>query len=141
MANFGIFTDPTLVSPLSAPLSFTIRPGAEDSATAVMYFGSTDTQRLAQAASNPGVDHIYVSIVDSTPATGLQAIMASLGSSESAAVSATPGAPLDLGTEILGGLDEVKAIWICFDVSRMPAVPDLGIYTDIRLVYTPMKIT
>jgi len=86
----------------------------------VLYLGSTDVARKIQAASNPGVDNIIISVVDADVPAGHPASEVKLALTLIGLDSATPGAPLDLGVqEVLGGVPGAVAIYSRVDDTTM----------------------
>lgn len=68
MASFGFYSDAALTQPLSTWTRFHTTDGALDPVDKQIWFGSTDGAKKAQAASNPGVDQIVLSIAYVYPA-------------------------------------------------------------------------
>lgn len=68
MASFGFFSDAALTQPLSTWTRFHTTDGALDPVDKQIWFGSTDGTKKAEAASNPGVDQIVLSIAYVHPA-------------------------------------------------------------------------
>lgn len=104
--TFGLFEDAGLVTPKVGNL--VIQQNADGSTPPidnVLYLGSVDVTRKLQAESDPGVDNIVVSIVDSDIPSGHPASEVKLALTLIGLDSATGGVALDLGvTEILGGI-------------------------------------
>lgn len=100
------------------------------SGTGVFYVGTSDTAKKLQAASNPGIDSIVVSIVDASPGGGVEESHIKLAASEPALSSATGGASLALGTELTGGT--AYEVWYQWDNSV-----GAGTYTEITLEIVP----
>lgn len=65
-----------------------------------------------QAASNPGVDNIVLSVVDAAPTTGHEATEVILATTAAALGTNTPGASLSLGTQLLSGVSNRQEIHI-----------------------------
>lgn len=68
MASFGFYSDAALTVPLTTWSRFHTTDGALDPVDKQIWFGSTDGAKQAQAASNPGVDQIVLSIAQVYPA-------------------------------------------------------------------------
>jgi len=68
-----------------------------------------------QANSDPGVDPITLSVVDSAPGSGQPASALKLALTQSGLATAVGGDPLDLGTEILFGAVNGVQVWVEFD--------------------------
>jgi hypothetical protein len=79
----------------------------------VLYLGSTTASRKLEAASDPGVAQLTVSILDAVPASGLDANDVKLAETEGSGLdAAVAGDPLDLGTVINSGVGNQKEIHI-----------------------------
>lgn len=100
------------------------------SGTGVFYVGTSDVAKKLQAASNPGIDSIVVSIVDASPGGGVETTHVKLAVSEAALSSATGGASLALGTDLTGGT--AYPVWYQWDNSV-----GAGTYTEISLEIVP----
>ncbi|MCB1726534.1 MAG: hypothetical protein KDI22_03810 [Gammaproteobacteria bacterium] len=98
------------------------------SGVGVFYVGTPNAANQIEAASDPGVDPITVSIVDAAPASGVEASHIRLAVSQGALSGATPGASLSLGETILGGAGNAVAVWYQWDNSV-----GSGEYTEMSL--------
>ncbi len=76
----------------------------------VIYLGSTDDNAILQAESDPGVDSLFVEVLDSSPGTGPAATSVKLALSSGGLTTAVAGDPLELPATIEGGLANVVAI-------------------------------
>lgn len=113
MATFKIYTDETLTTEFTGTLNFTQNvDGSTGMQTAQLWLGSTSTGKTLQAQSNPGVDQITLSVVDSAPASGHPASEVKLALTEPGLAGATGGAPLNLGTAISSGVGNKATFWI-----------------------------
>jgi hypothetical protein len=103
--------------------------GAAAAVDRVAYLGSPVAGKKFQAASAPGVAQIALSVVDS--ATGLQipANTVRLALSSGGLGSATPGAAIDLGLEILSGSGNALPVHLRFDAAAITA----GVYDNLSL--------
>lgn len=96
----------------------------------IAYLGSTTAGNVFQATSDPGVDDVLLTIVDSE--TGLQIpdttlrLALSLGGLD----GATPGADLVLGTDLLSGAGNAMAVHVRIDAAAIAA----GNYDNLSLV-------
>lgn len=96
--SFGFYFDSLKQIPLTTAAVFSMNAdGSTGPVDTVLYLGSNTASRKAQAASNPGVAHLSVSIEDSNPTGGQPANAVKLALSAIGLDSATPGAALDLG--------------------------------------------
>lgn len=114
MTTFKIYTDAALTTEFTGNLSFTQNvDGSTGMQTAQLWLGSTSTGKTLQAQSNPGVDQITLSVVDSAPASGHPASEVKLARPNSSDLTgATGGAPLNLGTAISSGVGNAINFWI-----------------------------
>lgn len=104
--------------------------GATGAVDVQIWIGSNDATKKIQANSNPGVDHLVVTITDSAPSSGQAVSAAQLALTQIGLDTATPGASLDLGvTEILGGVAEAVTFWLRVEASSLVD----GTYTDLGL--------
>jgi len=98
--------------------------------TGVMYLGSTNAALTLQAASDPGVDALVLSVVDANALTGAAATAVKLALSSGGLTSATGGAPLTLSHTVLGGTGNAVPIHYKFE----PQTLDQGVYTDLSFL-------
>lgn len=108
-----------------APLTFNIEVGSH--ADASFYLGSPTDGNKFQATSDPGVDQIALSVYDSAGGSGEAATAIKLALSSANLDTATAGADLNLGTELLSGVAHAVQIWI----RVTPTVTTAGSYTDV----------
>lgn len=111
-----VFTDAGLLTPFD-PASLTIDAEAVNGADGDGFFfvGIADADNSPamkiQAASDPGVDPITLSIVDASPGGGVEATHIKLSLTESGLSSAVAGDPLTLATTITGGSANAVKVW------------------------------
>lgn len=107
------YSDAALTVPITPPLN---APQADDGSTGpldfVLYLGSATAGKKFQAASNPGIDDIVLSVVDSAPGTGHPASEVKLAATLGGLDVATGGAPLDLGPQILSGAANAVPVFV-----------------------------
>jgi hypothetical protein len=94
------------------PATDTIGPITTAPENEVLYLGSRATSRYLQAASNPGVDNLVVSVADTTPGSGPQASHVKLATSSAGLDSATAGASLSLGHTLNSGAANLQPVHI-----------------------------
>ena len=111
--------------------------GSSAAVDRVVYIGSTVAGKKFQAFSNPGVDNIVVSLVDANSGGGVQAAHAKLATTQAGLASAVAGAALSLGTQILSGAANARAVWLRIDT---PALAE-GAYTDLSLALNDLVET
>lgn len=76
------------------------------------WFGSTTSGYQLQAASDPGTDHLFLSITDSATGTGHATTAVKLATTSGGLSTATAGAALDLGTVLYGGASLAQELWV-----------------------------
>jgi hypothetical protein len=136
---FGLYTDAGLTTLLAANIVFQETfDHSELADDVVIYFGSptTSPNTKVQAASDPGVDQIAVSITDISVGSGQEA--ANITLSDSADFSGkTPGDPLNLGVEVIDGVGNAAEIHIRFRDSNgaVSTSVELGITTNALFEY------
>lgn len=99
-----------------------------------IYLGSTIPGKRFRAASNPGIDEIAVSIVDTDPGGGQSVAAVRLARTAEDLDSATPGAPLNIGTEISSGAGNAVEVHIRIEADNL----DAGTYSDLSLMTSPL---
>ena len=102
-ATFKLFTDAALTQPFVPGVDF-IGPVISVPSDFVLYLGSQTSANKLEAASDPGIDDIIVSIVDAAPASDLEATDVKLATTNAGLAAAVGGDPLNLGTVINGGV-------------------------------------
>lgn len=113
MATFQLFTDSGLTTPCPSPIPFTqATDGSIAPVDLQLWAGLTDTSRVVQAESNPGVDQIQVIPYDSASGSGFSTSGVKLALTQSGLSSATAGASLNLGTSISSGTSNAVTFWI-----------------------------
>lgn len=120
---------------LSVPATKLMAMQAADGSSApvdlTFWLGSTETDRSYYAASDPGVDDIVVSI---TGGAGLPATALRMALAAEDLATATPGAALAIGTEVLSGSVNAVAVHVCVDAAAIAA----GIYENLSLATNPL---
>jgi len=115
MGSFAFYTNAGLTEPLAGNLIF--EEPVDHSAVPddiIIYYGapSSTPEVKVQAASDPGVDQVVVSITDSAPASDHDADEITLSADGTDWGTRTPGDPLNLGTEVLSTVAEAKPIHV-----------------------------
>ncbi|MET0047468.1 MAG: hypothetical protein ABW066_06775 [Sedimenticola sp.] len=112
-ASQGFYTDAALTSVLSANLQAEQQSdGSSGMQKFRLYIGNPDSGLKIETTTNPGVDQVSLTVEDVLPASGHEATEVVLALSELGLASATPGAALDLGTVINGGVGNAVEVWI-----------------------------
>ena len=95
----------------------------------VLYFASPAAGKTLQAASNPGVDAIEITVEDAAVASGVEAAAIRLALSAAGLAAATPGAALSLPATLTSGAANAVAIYVRTEQGALA----LGTYTDLTL--------
>ena len=104
--TYAFFHDSALTSAVGSGNPITALQDTINSLAPVdvqIWFGSATASRKARASSNPGVDQIAVTISDSATGSGEPASAVKLATSQGGLDSATAGASLNIGTQVLSG--------------------------------------
>lgn len=75
------------------------------------WVGDPEADMVLEADSDPGIDPIAVSIVDSAPGGGVEASHIKLALSEAGLASAVAGNPVNLGSSINSGAAGAVRVW------------------------------
>lgn len=127
MMTFRFFSDASLSTPLDS-LAVTL-PATGGSVDRMVYLGSTTALKLLEAASNPGVALVTVSVADTTPGSGINASHIKLAVVQDDLDYAVAGTALELGAMIMSGPGSGSEIWVRIET---PALAN-GVYTEISL--------
>lgn len=130
--SFKLYHDSALTQEITAlnPLTATQETsGLLGPVDKTIYFGSTNSANKIQAVSNPGVDAIVLSIVDSATGSGSPATEFKLALTSGGLATATAGAALTLSATINGGVANAVPIY----TRRASAIAVAGTYTDLSL--------
>lgn len=139
MSLFNFYLDSALTSQVSSGNPIAAAQDALNTLPPVdaqIWFGSTGSSLKARADSNPGVDAISVSIVDSASGSGEPATAIKLATSQGGLASATAGASLSIGTQVLSGSGNAVSFWARID----DATATVGSYTDLKLQTNLLRI-
>ncbi len=130
----GFFADAGLSTPAARAFGLQASDGSPPPVDTAYYLGDPDGSRSWKAASDPGVDDITVSISDSSGGTLLPPEKIRLSLTQIDLASATPGAALNIGTEIAGGTANAVEVWVRVDSDVFAA----GIYDNLILSANPV---
>jgi hypothetical protein len=122
MSSFGIFKDSNLILRADS-IHFDIAPGG--SSDLQLWFGSPIDNRLA---SPSGGGFISVGVNDSVGGSGLPATAIKLALTQGGLTGATPGASLNLATEVNSGIANEVPFWV-----RLTDSVGAGLYLDLSL--------
>lgn len=129
MPSFAFYSDAGLTTTVGSVADFAQSvDGSTGAVVRALYFGSTSVGRTLRAASDPGVDPIILSVVDSTPLGGSPVGDVTLAL-EATFFGRAPGVPLSLGPQILGGVANAVPIYI----RVLDSTATLGHNTDLSL--------
>lgn len=110
---FQFYTDAALTSPQVGNL---IAAQKSDGSTGMVPFqlwlGDDDPAWKYQTDINPGTDDIQIDVVDSALGTGNPATDVKIAVDQPGLDGATPGAPLIIGPQIVGGSVNAQQVWI-----------------------------
>lgn len=128
--SLAFYSDAGLTTPLSQLLAVQTNDGSAAAVDRVVYLGSPLVSMVFQAQSDPGIDQITVSINDSLSGLQIPAASLRLALSSGGLAAATPGAALDVGTEILSGSENAVAVHVRVDADAIAA----GSYNNLSLM-------
>lgn len=127
--TFKFYSDAALTTLASVPLTFSQTEPTPTPEDKVVYFGSVASAKTIEATSDPGVDQIAISIVDAASGSGSPATDIKLSLTLGGLASATAGAPLNIGTQVLSGTSNAKSIYI----RVLDSTGTVGTNTDLSL--------
>lgn len=140
MTTLYLYDDAGLTTLATLPLAFTQDDlGVITPHQRRFYLGNADAGYIFQAASDPGVDPITLSVVDTVPASGQPASAIKLATTQAGLASATGGADLELAATILSGSVNAVQIWVQFDDATATAT--VATDTDISLALSTLTVT
>jgi hypothetical protein len=128
--SFKAYHDTLLTRPVTSGDPFTMAcsyDGSSGNVDSCFYFGSADAARTAQAYSNPGVDQLALSVVDSDVGTGQPATLFKVALTQGGLAVANQS--VNLGTSILGGTANAVTVWVRANISN--GVATIGTTTDL----------
>lgn len=123
--TFGFFEDAAMTTPLVGNLVLSQQSGVSTDIDTVVYFGSTTASKKVEAASDPGVDQVSVTVVDASPGAGHEAVDFKLAATSGGLGAG--GQVLNLGTQVVSQL--AKEVHIRWNNS----VASVGNSTEIKL--------
>jgi len=128
--SLGFYQDAGMTVPFARLDAVQADDGGAAAVDRVAYIGSTVAAMKFQDAAAPGTGQIVLDIVDA--GTGLQIpdTTLRLALSSGGLGSATPGASLNLGTEILSGSGNALAVHVRVDAAAIAA----GNYDNLSLL-------
>lgn len=128
-----IYTDATLTTLYDTDTPLELAAADGQYADGVIYVGVPDANRKLQDADNPNTSQIQVSVTDSDGATAPDDLDIKLALTNGGLASASGGASLNLGLEILGGAGNAVAVHIRYTNSEF-----VGTSTDVGLLLSSM---
>lgn len=136
--TFKVFSDSGLVTE-AAPIINQASDGSTGAVDVQLWLGSTDSAKMIQDASDPGVDDIIMKIVDSNTGSGQAAGAIKLALTQGGLTAATAGASLNLGVDTInGGVSNAVTFWARIEATLLTAgtYTDLSITTDTDVIET-----
>ena len=128
MATWAFYNNAALTGSAMTEIPATTYPVS----TVQCWFGSITSGYKLQAASDPGTDKLYLSVVDSATGSGHAATAIKLATTSGGLATATAGAALDLGATLYGGAALAQELWVeCTD-----AVGSVSKSTELSLQLT-----
>jgi hypothetical protein len=127
---FGFYLDENLTQPvnLNTPINIILNTaGGGAYVDFQLWFGSTDSTKKCQAASNPGVDQITITINDTNPTihqpNPINGPYWVLALTQSALATNPKNNSINIGTEVLGGVANAISFWLrIFEPEQAPAI-------------------
>lgn len=133
-ATFAIYSDASLTTELVTLEQSFASDGSDGAIDRLVYIGSTATGKKILAASDPDVDSIPISIVDSNGGDGQLAADIKLALTQGGLAAATGGAAITGPAQILSGAAQALAVWLRIDPSNLAE----GTYTDLSISFGPV---
>lgn len=138
MTTLYLYDDAGLTTLATLPLAFTQDDlGVITPHQRRFYLGNSAAGYIFQAASDPGVDPITLSVVDAVPASGQPASAIKLATTQAGLASATGGADLELAATLLSGSVNAVQIWVQFDDATATVATD----NNISLALSTLTVT
>lgn len=128
----GFFEDSGMSLPAVKLKAMQASVGSSAPADFVYWLATNDTDRTWYAASDPGADDIVVSVVDAASGAELPSTALRLALASEDLATATPGAALAVGTEVLPGTP--VAIHVRVDTASIAS----AIYDNLTLTVNPL---
>ena len=125
--TYGFFSDAALTTLITSPLQFVQADASPTPADRIVYFGSPEPGRVAQASSSPGVAPIVVSVTDAASGTGSPATDVKLALSAGGLNTATGGASLNLPAEV------ASETAIAIHIRALDSTHSIGLKNDLSL--------
>lgn len=101
--SLKVYADAALSSVVYNPNILQKLDGTTGPVDLVFYFGSALTGKKIEALSNPGIDNIVLGVSDANASSGQSAAAVKLSATKAGLDTATAGASLSLGAQILSG--------------------------------------
>lgn len=127
--TFAFYHDAGLTTPVNSG-NPVIGPGDVQ-----LWWGSNTADVRARALSDPGVDPIEISIADSNAGSGQPTTAVKLATSQAGLASATAGAALEIGAQVLSGVAGAFTFW----ARLTDATGVTGSYSDLSLIHTDIQ--
>ncbi len=138
MTTLYLYDDAGLTTLATLPLAFTQDDlGVITPHQRRFYLGNADAGYIFQAASDPGVDPITLSVVDAVPASGQPSSAIKLATTQAGLAGAVGGAALELAATLLSGSVNAVQIWVQFDDATATVATD----NNISLALSTLTVT
>ncbi|MDR2221029.1 MAG: hypothetical protein LBE24_10710 [Methylobacillus sp.] len=134
MPTFNFYIDASLTNELTTLEQAFAEDGSTGAVDRIIYLGSTEQDKVIFDAVNPGTASMQVSVTDTDGVNGQLAADVKLSLSQSALDTATGGAALNIGVQLLSGILQALPIWIRITPSNLA----VGNYSDLALAVGPV---
>jgi hypothetical protein len=132
--TFGSYANASLTTALTEIGKAFYDDGSTGAIDVLFYIGSTTASKKILAASDPGVDPIPISVVDSNGGMGQLAADIKLALTQGDLDTAVAGAAIDGPAQVLSGVPQALAVWMRLDPSNLSA----GEYNDLSISFGPV---
>lgn len=124
-----VYSDAGLTSELKKLNVLQRSDGVTGPVDAVFYLGSTETNKKFEASSDPGVDDIVISVVDSDTGAGQASTAVKLSFTAAGLDTAIAGDPLTVGSQILSEVANAVEVHARIEATNFTE----GTYTDLSI--------
>mgnify|MGYP001571572698 CR=1 FL=1 len=131
--SLAFFSDPGMTMAMTRMEAYQSSDGASAPVEQVVYLGSPVSGKKFRDAAAPGTGQIVLSVVDAAGGAQLPAASVRLALSAGGLASATPGAALPVGVEILSGAGNSTPVHVRIDTAAQAA----AVYDNLSLAVSP----
>lgn len=132
--SLKFYTDAALTTELTTLEINQLFDGSSPDVDKIIYWGSVIAGRVFKATSDPGVDPIVIDIIDASAGAGIEDTNLKLALTSANLDSATAGASLTVGTQVLSGVGNAIAIHARSDTPTLSA-------TDTAITFESNDLT